>query len=207
MRSPLSLLLPKLDKPRVLSRSSQDRPPALSPALLPPLDTFEYLNTLLNLWGPELHSVLKVRPHQHWTERDNHLFCPPGSAVFDAPRDAVWPPGCQGTLLAPIEPAVDQPPQLPFCRAALQPLLAQLIIVPTVTPPRIWHSDLFNVIPLIVAQCSNLSRSLCKSQARTSPDSQDLWCRHLYMHLCTCVTQPFSWALKLLQNLRVPVGL
>jgi len=34
MRSPLSLLLSKPGKPRVLGRSSQDIPPALSPALL-----------------------------------------------------------------------------------------------------------------------------------------------------------------------------
>jgi len=34
-----------------------------------------------------------------------------GYAGLDAPRDVVCPPGCQGTLLAPIE--------VPFCRTAL----------------------------------------------------------------------------------------
>ena len=53
--------------------------------------------------------------------------------MFDAPQDAVCPLGCQGTLLTHIEPAVDQHPQIPFCRAALQPLLSQSVLVPGVT--------------------------------------------------------------------------
>ncbi|KAK4811360.1 hypothetical protein QYF61_027589 [Mycteria americana] len=39
-----------------------------------------------------------------------------------------------GTLLTHIEPAVNQHPQVPFCRAALQPLLSQSILVPGITP-------------------------------------------------------------------------
>jgi len=31
----------------------------------PCLDTFKDLHILLKLWSPEVHAVLKVRPHQH----------------------------------------------------------------------------------------------------------------------------------------------
>ncbi|KAK4818920.1 hypothetical protein QYF61_022097 [Mycteria americana] len=48
--------------------------------------------------------------------------------------DAVCPLGCQGTLLTHVEPAVNQHPQVPFCRAALQTLLSQFILVPSITP-------------------------------------------------------------------------
>jgi len=41
-------------------------------------------------------------------------------SVFDAPQDAVCALGCQGTLLTHTEPAVNQNPQIPFCRAAFQ---------------------------------------------------------------------------------------
>ncbi|KAK4827409.1 hypothetical protein QYF61_017839 [Mycteria americana] len=39
----------------------------------------------------------------------------------------------EGTLLTHIEPAVNQHPQVPFCRAALQPLLSQSVLVPRMT--------------------------------------------------------------------------
>lgn len=35
---------------------------------------------------------------------------------------------CQGMLLAHMEPAVDQHPQVPFCRAAPQPLVFQFVL-------------------------------------------------------------------------------
>ena len=54
MRSPLSPLLSKPDKPRVLGRSSEDMPASPFATLLwwPPRDTCKYLHILLKGWGP-----------------------------------------------------------------------------------------------------------------------------------------------------------
>lgn len=49
--------------------------------------------------------------------------------MFDAPKGAVCPLGCQGRLLTPIEPDADQHPQVPVCRAVPQSLLSQFILV------------------------------------------------------------------------------
>ena len=89
---------------------------------------------LLKLWGPDLHTVLEVRPHQHWIQQDNHVFWLAGYAAFDTPQGAVCLLSCQGTLLTPVEPAVNQHPQIPFFRAAFQLLLSQFIHVPKITP-------------------------------------------------------------------------
>ena len=126
MRLPLSLLSSKLVRPKALSCSSQDMPSS-------PFTSFVALLSMhsrtLTLWGPELHTVLKARLHQHKIQRDNHLSRPAGYAVFDAPQAVVCPLGCLGTLLAPIELTTNQHPQTPFCRAALRPLLSQCIPV------------------------------------------------------------------------------
>ena len=64
VRSPLSFLSFKLDKPRVLSHFSQDIPSSPFTCIVCVLlNAFEYLN-ILKLWGPELHTVLKARLHQ-----------------------------------------------------------------------------------------------------------------------------------------------
>ena len=47
----------------------------MSPAFCPPLDAFKDLHILLKLWCPDLHTVFKSRPHQHWIQQDHHLFC------------------------------------------------------------------------------------------------------------------------------------
>jgi len=105
----------------------------------PPLDAFKHVNILLQLWGPELFTALKVRPHQCWIQWDNHLFWTAGYAVFDASQDLDCPLGCQGTLLSHMNPAVNQHSQTPFCRAGLQPLVSQFILVTGVTPPQVQN--------------------------------------------------------------------
>jgi len=131
--SPLRLLFSKLDKPM-----SQDIPSSpfqpFHQLCCPPLDIFKYLTNVLKLWGPELHTVLKMRPHKCWMQQDNHLFWLAGYAVFDAPKGAVCSLSCQGTLLTHIKPAVNQHPQIPFCRAVLQPIISQFIPMPSTTP-------------------------------------------------------------------------
>ncbi|NWX66462.1 BRM1L protein, partial [Promerops cafer] len=59
----------------------------------------------------------------------------PGNAVPDAPQDRVGPPGCRA-LLAQIQLSVNQNPQVPFCGAALQPLIPQSAMA-TLGPHRV----------------------------------------------------------------------
>lgn len=99
------------------------------------------------------HAVLQVRPHQCQMQQGNRLVYLAGYAVFDAPKDGICPLGFQGTLLAHIEH-----PRITFYRSVLQPLLSHFIFVPGVSPgvESIFWSLLCCVMPLIVAQCSNV---------------------------------------------------
>lgn len=72
----------------------------------------------------KLHAVLEVRPHST-EQRGKPLHWPGGSAGPAAPQGTVGPLGFQKTLLAHIQLAVSQNLQIPFCGAALQPLVPQ----------------------------------------------------------------------------------
>ncbi|KAK4826818.1 hypothetical protein QYF61_011626 [Mycteria americana] len=117
MRSPLSLLFSKLDKPSVLSHSSEDMPSS----------PFTGFVALLWLLSRTFTSFLNGGA-QNCSQYSRMI------TSFDR-LDVVRPLGCQGTLLTPTDPAVDQHPQIPFCRASLQPLLSQFILVFTVQNP------------------------------------------------------------------------
>ncbi|KAK4822933.1 hypothetical protein QYF61_023433 [Mycteria americana] len=88
----------------------------------PSLDTLQHLNVSLVVRGPKLNTVFKVRPHQCRVQGDNHFPTPAGHAVFDTSQDAVGFLGHLGTLLAHVQLAVNQHPQVLFCWAAFQPL-------------------------------------------------------------------------------------
>lgn len=66
---------------------------------------------------------LEVQPQQHQIQEDNHFPCPGGHTILGSGQDAIGLPGQLGT--AHTEPALSEHPQVPFCRAALDPLLAQ----------------------------------------------------------------------------------
>jgi len=108
---------------------------------------------------------------------NNPMQKPAGSALLDAPQDVICTPRCQATLLAHTEPAADQHPQVPCCRAALQPSSSSLYLCLALLHPRcgIQHFNLLNFTPLIIAQCSNLPIPLCKtscpSRESTAPPS------------------------------------
>ncbi|KAK4824303.1 LOW QUALITY PROTEIN: hypothetical protein QYF61_013048 [Mycteria americana] len=70
--------------------------------------------------GPKLNTVFEVRPHQ--CRGDNHFPTPAGHTISDTSQDAIGLLGHLGTLLAHIQPAVDQHPQVLFPWAAFQPL-------------------------------------------------------------------------------------
>lgn len=106
----------------------------LSPLSCLPLDTLRDLYTFFKLWGPELHAVFWARPHQHWIQQDNNLFdwlvmlCllhhRMGFALLVAKTH------CSNSFYSAV---AGQHPQILICRAVLQPLFSQFILVPGVT--------------------------------------------------------------------------
>ncbi|KAK4827890.1 hypothetical protein QYF61_022313 [Mycteria americana] len=88
----------------------------------PSLYTLQYLNIPLVVGGPKLNTVFEVRPHQCRVQGHNHFPSPAGHAIFDTSQDAIGLLGRLGTLLAHIQAAVNQHPQVLLCQAAFQPL-------------------------------------------------------------------------------------
>ncbi|KAK4826991.1 hypothetical protein QYF61_013091 [Mycteria americana] len=88
----------------------------------PSLDTLQHLNVSLVVGGPKLNTVFEVRPHQCRVQGHNHFPSPAGHAIFDTGQDAIGLLGHLGTLLAHIQAAVNQHPQVLLCQAGFQPL-------------------------------------------------------------------------------------
>ncbi|KAK4831254.1 hypothetical protein QYF61_016486 [Mycteria americana] len=88
----------------------------------PSLDTLQHLNVSLVVRGPKLNTVVEVRPHQCRVQGHDHSPSPAGHATSDTSQDAIGFLGHLGTLLAHIQLAVNQHPQVLFCQAAFQPL-------------------------------------------------------------------------------------
>ncbi|KAK4811103.1 hypothetical protein QYF61_016389 [Mycteria americana] len=88
----------------------------------PSLDTLQHLNIPLVVGGPKLNTVFEVWPHQGRVQGHDHFPSPAGHAIFDTSQDAIGFLGHLGTLLAHIQAAVNQHPQVLLCLAAFQPL-------------------------------------------------------------------------------------
>ncbi|KAK4818808.1 hypothetical protein QYF61_019737 [Mycteria americana] len=88
----------------------------------PSLHTLQHLNVSLVVGGPKLNTVFEVWPHQCRVQGHDHFPSPAGHAIVDTSQDAIGFLGRLGTLLAHIQAAVNQHPQVLFCQAAFQPL-------------------------------------------------------------------------------------
>ncbi|KAK4822538.1 hypothetical protein QYF61_015544 [Mycteria americana] len=88
----------------------------------PSLHTLQPLNVSLVVKGRKLNTAFEVRPHQCPVQGHDHFPSPAGHTIFDTSQDATGFLGHLGTLLAHIQPAVDQHPQVLLCQAAFQPL-------------------------------------------------------------------------------------
>ncbi|KAK4815433.1 hypothetical protein QYF61_002648 [Mycteria americana] len=91
----------------------------------PSLHMLQHLNVPLVVGGPKLNTVFKVRPHQCRVQGHNHFPSPARHAIFDTSQDAIGFLGHLGTLLAHIQAAVNQHPQVLLCQAAFQPLFPE----------------------------------------------------------------------------------
>lgn len=85
-----------------------------------------------------MHTVLKERLHQRWTQWDNSLFDRLVVLCLMLPRMqfALW---ARETLMAPTEPAVDQHPQIPFCNLLSSYSFSQFTLVPGVTTSQVQN--------------------------------------------------------------------
>jgi len=86
----------------------------------PSLDTLQQLKVLLVVRGPKLNTVLQVWPHQCRVQGHDHLPTPAGHTIPDTSQDAVGLLVHLGTLLDPVQPAVNQHPKIFFRWAAFQ---------------------------------------------------------------------------------------
>ncbi|KAK4817646.1 hypothetical protein QYF61_023236 [Mycteria americana] len=132
---PITCYLGEETDPHLSTTSFQAKQPQLPQPLLirlvlqtlhqlrcPSLDTLQPLNVSLGVRGPKLNTAFEVRPHQCRVQGDHHFPSPAGHAIFDTSQDAIGFLGHLGTMLAHIQPAVNQHPQVLFCLAAFQPL-------------------------------------------------------------------------------------
>ncbi|KAK4827479.1 hypothetical protein QYF61_018779 [Mycteria americana] len=88
----------------------------------PSLDTLQHLNVSLVVGGPKLNTGFEVWPHQCRVQGHDHFPSPAGHTIPDTSQDAIGFLGRLGTLLAHIQAAVNQRPQVLLCQAAFQPL-------------------------------------------------------------------------------------
>ncbi|KAK4820326.1 hypothetical protein QYF61_023559 [Mycteria americana] len=109
---------PQVPQPLPISLVLQTLPQLRCPSL----DTLQPLNVSLGARGPTLNTAFEVRPHQCRVQGRDHFPSPAGHAIADTSQDAIGLLGHLGTLLAHIQPAVDQHPQVLLCWAAFQPL-------------------------------------------------------------------------------------
>ncbi|GAB0175616.1 hypothetical protein GRJ2_000026800 [Grus japonensis] len=113
----------------------------------PSLDMLQHLNVFLVVKGPKLNTALEVRPHQCQIQGDNHFPSPAGHTLSDTSQDVVGLLGHLGTLLAHVQPGVDQHPQVLFCQEAFQLLFTKLVVLPGVVVTQVQDPALSLVEP------------------------------------------------------------
>ncbi|GAB0203357.1 hypothetical protein GRJ2_002801300 [Grus japonensis] len=122
----------------------------------PSLDTLQHLNVLLVVRGPKVNTVLEVRPHQSRVQGDHHFPSPAGYTISDTSQDAVGLLSHLGTLLAHIQLAIDQHPQVLFYQAAFQPLLPKPVVLHGVVVTQLQDSTLSLVAPHTTDLCPSI---------------------------------------------------
>ncbi|KAK4813743.1 hypothetical protein QYF61_023679 [Mycteria americana] len=113
----------------------------------PSLDTLQPLNVSLGVRGPKLNTAFEVRPHQCQVQGDHHFPSPAGHTISDTSQDATGLLGYLGTLLAHIQLAVSQHPQVLFCWAAFQPLFPKPVALHGVAVAQAWDPAFIPVEP------------------------------------------------------------
>ncbi|KAK4817545.1 hypothetical protein QYF61_019502 [Mycteria americana] len=113
----------------------------------PSLDTLQHLNVSLVVGGPKLNTVFEVRPHQCRVQGHDHFPSSAGHTISDISQNAIGFLGHLGTLLAHIQPAVDQHAQVLLCWAAFQPLFPKPVALHEVAVTQVQDLTLSLVEP------------------------------------------------------------
>jgi len=122
----------------------------------PPLDSLQEIPDFFVPGSSELDTVLQVMPDQGRVDGENHLPWSAGHAPFNALQDPIGPLVHQGTLLAHHQPVIHQDPQILLCRAPLQQVISQLLLILVVILSQVQDSTLAFVKPHLVPLCSIL---------------------------------------------------
>ncbi|KAK4815239.1 hypothetical protein QYF61_022886 [Mycteria americana] len=134
---------PQVPQPLPISLVLQTLPQLRCPSL----DSLQPLNVPLGVRGPTLNTAFEVRPHQCRVQGHNHFPTPAGHAIFDRSQDAIGFLGHLGTLLAHIQAAVNQHPQVLLCQAAFQPLFPKPVALHGVAVAQVQDPALSLVEP------------------------------------------------------------
>jgi len=131
----------------------------------PSLDTLQHINVFLVVRGPKLNTVFEVRPHQCRVQGDDHCPAPAGHTIPDTSQDVIGLLGHLGTLLAHVQPAIDQHPKVFFPQAAFQQLFPKPVALHGVFVTQGQDPELVLVeLPTVnLGHGSSLSRSLCRA--------------------------------------------
>ncbi|KAK4810059.1 hypothetical protein QYF61_007223 [Mycteria americana] len=113
----------------------------------PSLDTLQQLNVLLVMRGSKLNTVFEVWPHQCRVQGHDHFLSPAGHAISDTSQDAIGFLGHLGTLLAHVQLADNQHPQVLFHPAAFQPLFPRPVVLHGVVVTQVQDPTLGLVEP------------------------------------------------------------
>ncbi|KAK4821035.1 hypothetical protein QYF61_012215 [Mycteria americana] len=134
---------PQVPQPLPISLVLQTLPQLRCPSL----DTLQPLNVSLGVGGPTLNTAFEVRPHQCRVQGHDHCPSPAGHTIFDTSQDAIGLLGHLGTLLAHIQAAVNQHPQVLLCQAAFQPLFPKPVALHGVVVTQVQDPALSLVEP------------------------------------------------------------
>lgn len=172
-------LLGAMRSPKVLSSPKQTQ----SSQLLLRGGAFQFFHqlgcpglvVLKCLSTPLTAQLLTGRPWQCQIQLDNPLSWLSGCAVRCTQRWSL-PSWLSGHMLQHVNQD-NKDPETPLCVNALQSLLSQGKLVSSVTLFQLQSPAFvpFNVLPLVIAQCSSLSRPLCKASCTLRKPTAP-WC-------------------------------
>lgn len=153
------------------------------PALLkkhlhaPPLDPLQSVHVCLDLWGPELDTVLQLWPDKHWVEWTDHISVSASNAPWKQPRIqfAFVAAAAHCWLFFSLLSIRISRSSRQGCSPATQVPASTGLFVQVI--PKCWtlHSSLLNFIQLLptVPACPGLCKTDFPPGTSTSPL---VWC-------------------------------
>ncbi|PKU36430.1 hypothetical protein llap_13265 [Limosa lapponica baueri] len=102
----------------------------------------QYLSVPPIVRGPKLNTVLETWPHQCLVQRDNHFPSSAGHTISNTTQGTVGLLGHLVILLAHIQPAVNQDPQVLLCQAAFLPLFPKPVALHGVVVTQVQDPEL-----------------------------------------------------------------